>query len=356
MKKENVVVRLLARLGAFSLAVAAVLSGAAASAQDASLKSPEELAALLKARIKAEWDIPDVLPDRVLACEQRAHKYVIFKTNADWNDPDAIVWEWVPSDALPADQAKWFGAPSECKPALGGKAILAAASGGGVALVRISDKKILFYGLAGGNTHSIAMFPDGNFVSASSTGKYLALFATKGNPAVDESAEPVEPTPVASKIEFPDAHGVVWDAKRQILWAHGGRFIVGYEYAGSKEAPELKEIFRLDVAGTTATDGHDLIPAPGYDALMTTGRGINVFDPETRTVVSVSKVSSIKSISLSGNGATLVQRAEEEWWSDKIYFEDAKDTQVGQYNGARFYKARWFLPNTFSEPDANVAE
>ena len=75
---------------------------------------------------------------------------------------------------------------------------------------------------------------------------------------------------------------------------------------------------------------------------MTTGKGINVFDPETRTFETVANMSGIKSVSLSPEGVTLMQRADEEWWSDKIYFGDANDTVVGQRDGARFYKARWF--------------
>ena len=318
-----------------AVVVIAVLTAALVSSAYGQEKSAEELATALKARFGAEWEIPATLPEKVVACEQTTHKVMIFKTGADWNDPESVVWEWAPYEALPEDQAKWFNHVDECKPALDCSAILVTASSGGAAMVRLSDKKILFLGRPGGNTHSIALLPDGNIVTASSTGKILCLFV------VGEESDEVKVTPVFKKYELDGGHGVVWDAKRKLLWALGSHDLVGYEYVGTKDAPELKEVARVKLTGTQV-NGHDLYPAPGYDALMTTGKGINVFDPETRTFTTVAQMPGIKSVSLSPEGVTLMQRADEEWWSDKIYFGAANDPVVGPRDGARFAKARWF--------------
>ena len=85
------------------------------------------------------------------------------------------------------------------------------------------------------------------------------------------------------------------------------------------------------------------------DALMTTGAGINVFDPNSHKFYSVSPMKKVKSISLSPEGTLLMQRAVVEWWSETIFYGDDKNSAVGTYKDARFYKARWFTPNTFSD-------
>ncbi len=329
--------------------VAFVASASFAIADDgAALKSASELVELMRSRIGVDFDKPETFAADVLTAEQRDVKAIVFKSGTDWNAPEGIRWEWDSKTApeLNDAQRRSFGAISECKPAFGTDCVLIAASGGGVALVRVADKKVLFYGFAGGNTHSAALFPDGNVVAASSTGGYLSLFATPENMLTDGFQDA---SPLVKKIPLKDAHGVVWDAKRKTLWALGGYEIVGYEYVGTKENPDLKEIYRAELQGA-AIGGHDLYPAPGYDALTTTGKGVSVFDPTTREFTEVSKMRSVKSLSVSPEGLTLMQRAVVEWWSETIIFGDAQDSAVGTYSGAKFYKARWFVPNKFSEP------
>ncbi|MBQ9874725.1 MAG: hypothetical protein IJM30_09695 [Thermoguttaceae bacterium] len=317
----------------------------ASTCAGAELKSAEELANYLKSRIGESFEIPTTFSCDVLTAEQRDTKAIVFKSGADWNKPESIVWEWAPLEALPENRGKWFAHISEVKPSEGLDEVLVAASSGGVARIRYSDKKVLFYGNAGGNTHSIAKLPDGNVATASSTGAYVGLFAV---PAENETEGAKEPTPILKKYELVGAHGVVWDAKRKILWALGYKYILGFEYVGTKEAPELKEVHRIETKGT-AGGGHDLYPAPGYDALMTTGAGVNVFDPENLKFYTVSPMKRVKSISLSPEGVPLMQRAVEEWWSETIFYGDDKDSAVGTYSGARFYKARWFAPNDWSD-------
>lgn len=324
------------------------------------LKSGAELAEALSAKIGKTFEIPTTFSRDVLTAEQRDAKIIVFKSGADWNDPASVVWEWNAADSpeIAPEERYWFGHPSECKSLRGGSCVLVAASGGGVALVRVADKRTLMFGLAGGNTHSAALLPNGVVVSASSTGAFLALFpATQGLSEIATGTKDIEnATPATgatepfAKIPFFDAHGVVWDQKRQTLWALGGEEIAGFEFVGTPEKPEFKEVFRKELEGV-AFGGHDLAPAPGFDALMTTGRGIAVFDPETREFFPVVKMRSVKSLSVSPEGVPLMQRAVEEWWSETIFFGDANDSAVGTLDGAKFYKARWFQSDAFCEPE-----
>jgi len=310
------------------------------------LKSAQDLVELLKSRVGVDYPIPESVPYDVLACEQRDSKIVLYRAGADWNEKSAVVWEWDPKESFPEEEAKSFGHVDECKPARGTSLVLICSSGGGAAIVRFADKKVLFFARPNGNTHSIELLPDGNVVTASSTGAYVALFAAPDFETVGETAEK---TPIARKYPLEGGHGVVWDAKRELLWALGSKEIVGYEYVGEKSKPELKEKYRIELKGT-AVGGHDFYPAPGFDAIMTTGRGVNVFDPETRAVTSVANMNQIKSISLTPDGVLMIQRAAVEWWNESLLYGDASGAVVGTNSGARFYKARWFIPNEFREP------
>ena len=320
------------------------------SSDGAQLKSAGELVELLTARLGADYEIPTQIPYNVIACDQNNAKIVIFKTDEDWNKPESILWKWDTRENVSEEFGKTFAHVDECKPARGTDLVLVTSSYGGIAVVRVEDKKVIFYGLPRGNTHSIALLPDGNVVSISSTGAFIALFATTiGTP--DEGKVDVPPiTPIHKKYELEGGHGLVWDAKRNLLWALGSKEIVAYRYNGDKTNPELIEQARQKLEGA-AYGGHDLYPAPGYDALMTTGRGVSVFDPDAMTFTTVWKRPGVKSVSITPDGAAaLVQLPNEEWWNESLYYGDAKETVVGTSDGARFYKARWFVKNEFSEP------
>ncbi|MBQ3454774.1 MAG: hypothetical protein IJG25_07895, partial [Thermoguttaceae bacterium] len=75
-----------------------------------------------------------------------------------------------------------------------------------------------------------------------------------------------------------------------------------------------------------------------------------IFDPATRAIEKVSGHKHIKSISIDPGGAVIVMIPVEQWWSDTISYFAPGEPAVGTYPKAKFYKARWWMPNSFSEP------
>ena len=326
----------------FSAMLLLFAAAAAFSASGARLAGMPEAAGHFKEYIAAA---PTGEHPAVITAEQNGTSAILLRADGDWSDPASILWQWIPSQAseLTAQQAKWFANISDVKPVMGGTALLTVASGGGVALVRMEDKKVLFLGFAGGNTHSAALLPDGNIVSASSTGAFLRLFVRSDDPSVVAEV---------THKDYPltDAHGVVWDPAREILWAVGEKTVAGYRYQGTKEDPELEALYSIDFP-EGLIGGHDLYPMPGEDVLLfTTNTGVGIFDPATRAIEKVSGHKHIKSISIDPGGAVIVMIPVEQWWSDTISYFAPGEPAVGTYPKAKFYKARWWMPNSFSEP------
>jgi len=345
-------------VGSWSVGASAFAGEESASAGSNAqpLKSAAELADVLRAKLGKPFEIPAQTGLDVLGAEQKNPRAVIFKADSDWNDPASIRWYWSAAEApeVAPEHRRWFNAVCECKPAYGDRCVLLTASGNGVALVRRADKKTLFYGLAPGNPHSAAVLPDGNIVAISSTGAKVRLYALSEEASGPDAPGATGPTPVAAEYELRGGHGVVWDAKRRVLWALGNDEIVEYEYVGTKAKPELKEIWRGKLTGL-ARGGHDLYAAPGFDALVSTGAGICVFDPVKREFYDVYKRVApnrhgVKSVSLTPNGSLpMILLPVEEWWTPSPTWGNDVETPVGTLDGARFYKARWWVADDFSE-------
>jgi hypothetical protein len=273
----------------------------------------------------------------LLLAEQSQHRIAIADV-----DKQQIIWEWsaASSPFIKPAHKKWFDHPDDVKPVYDGKYILITASGGGVALIRIADKKPVFYAYAGGNPHSAEVLSDGNIVSASSTGNFLTLFTV--DTTVD--AEQVK----KNKMYVAFGHNVVWDAKNELLWTAAMDHMLSYRYNNNCDDPAL---IRQDSIQLPGTDAHDLFPGYGTRQLwLTNTTNVYRFDVATKKVLTAEvPQKNIKSVSSGPAGfPTIMILPKERWWTDEV--TDTKGQTVFQQSGLKIYKARWLLKNHFSYP------
>src|SRR5690606_30316582 len=89
-----------------------------------------------------ETEVPSLADSKrpILICEQSQGRVIIVDSASQ-----GLMWEWKAAEALPASEAKWFSEIDEAKPVYNKKYVLLTASSGGAALVRVADKKIMFY-------------------------------------------------------------------------------------------------------------------------------------------------------------------------------------------------------------------
>lgn len=249
---------------------------------------------------------------------------------------DSIEWEWLPAnqpDIQPA-HAKWFDNMSDAKPLNNGKYILACASGGGVALIRVADKKTLFYAYAGGNTHSVELLPDGNIISASSTGNFMRVFVYNTQEYPDNIAY--------KDFYLFDGHNIVWNNTAKQLYTVSGNQFKTYRYNFNTADPELTVIDSLTMPDK---DAHDLYWSFDHRFLWSsTGSSIfkihmpgkKIEKPEAQVI------NNIKSISSGPDGyPTIIIQPKESWWTDEVL--DINGKTIFKQKGLRIYKARWLL-------------
>lgn len=238
------------------------------------------------------------------------------------------LWCWNAQEAadIPEEARRDFHHMDECKPIKNGAEILVCASNGGCALIDRSTKRVLWRARAR-NAHSLAMLPHEHAVVASSlTGDHLEVFDLKGG------ASPVFKTPLHS------AHGVVWDAQRQCLWALGFDELRAYILSEAKNETltlQLKSSHKLPDA-----DGHDLRAVPGcQDLILTTAHGVYLFDRERaafRLHPLLGAELNVKSVdSHPGSGRIVLGQ----WATSLRLFQPIG--RVDFRGRARPYKARW---------------
>ena len=261
-----------------------------------------------------------------------------------------IEWSWSveETDLLPAAKAR-FALLDEVKPVYGGKYLLITATRGAVAIIRISDKKLMFYAFPMGYPHSAEILPDGNVIVACSddgtaAGNALKLFAVDTVRVYSEQC--------LLEVDNDFAHNVVWDRESEVLWSTANDVLNAWTYRreGGSYILSVKETYKLP-----DDQAHELFPVYGFRQLwLTTHYGIYKFDVKNHifTKLNASTNTNIKCVSSgSAEFETILIYPTEQYWTDRII--DTGGRMVFSKPGAHFYKARWMLENSFSYPEDN---
>ena len=198
--------------------------------------------------------ITDQKNSRIIVCDL---------AEEDWENDNAVVWEYQDQSCSSAAGIKFrYSEYWE-------EDVVIYCWHGGAAIVSYETKEVLFRTTnVGGNPHSVELLPDGHFIVASSTDNDVRIFPL----ASGEKG-------YSHKIEYPNAHGVLWDPKYEVVWMVGKNLLSAFMIGGTEDEPKF--IPMTDMVYHTSKSGmHDLAPCYGDpDALFVTcSAGILKFD------------------------------------------------------------------------------
>lgn len=264
---------------------------------------------------------------------------LINPAEADWSatNPKALVWKWNPGDS--GIDSTGFGLPTEVKlrtvPAWGkGQWLAVSDSHGLIGVVSYPTKKMKWHIDAGksSNVHGIEILPNGNVAAAASTGNWVRVYTASQGATSTGYAQ----------FDFQDAHNVLWDTKRQTLWAVGGKDLIELKIGGTKDVPKIEEIMRIPLP---TNGGHDLSPADDDDSMyVTTVKQVYVFHKKDRSFTLLQGTPNIKSINRNPRTGQLMETTphasckEDTWCTDVIDLLNPAGKR--ERAGAAVYRAR----------------
>ena len=119
---------------------------------------------------------------------------------------------------------------------------------------------------AANNPHSIELMPNGVIAIASSTGGEVRFFTTD---------KKTSRTP-AAKVTLEDAHGVLWDDEKQVLWAIGRTVLAAYRV--TLDGTKVTVTEDTSLRATIPSDwSHDLAPVYGNTDALWISTGSHVY-------------------------------------------------------------------------------
>ena len=245
-----------------------------------------------------------------------------------------IIWNWdahLAQDLPEEYRSRKFNSVDDCKAVNNGEQILVSSSSGAIAIVNRHDKKVVFYADVP-NAHSIELLPGNKIIAAASThekGNKLMMFDIKN------------PDEVVYSDSLYSAHGVVWDAKRESLFA------LGYDVLRKYKMENEVKLGLVEEWKIPGISGHDLQMAPdGNKLFITEHTGAWVFDLENKEFSKIDKfpdAENMKSINQNKSGQFVYTVPEESWWTYHVRFHNPSGFL--SFPEMRVYKARWFEGN-----------
>ncbi len=249
---------------------------------------------------------------------------------------DTRLWSWRAKDRpeIPEALRGTFSTTDECKPADGGRRMLVCSSGGGCALLEMPSGKALWWARVT-NAHSIESLPDNGIAVAASVG------GTGNKVVFFDAAVPEKPV---AEIALPSAHGLVWDAGRNGLWALGFKELLFLTLPRDAAPLAYRVASRHPLPDE---DGHDLRPVPGSaELILSTHSHVFRFHRDTREFRKDPDLGDrveVKGIDIHPvSGRTLVVQASGgNWWATHV--EQLHPAARISPAKAKIYKARWHV-------------
>ncbi len=294
--------------------------------------------------------------EMVAGADQRDNKVVVFHQNSgDWNQDDAVVWQWKPTSAKGFTGINTYTNVSDAKlrysEFYGGYVVITTSSGGFVGIVDYKTQEKLYSRDTKNenNSHSVELLPGGNLAVASSTGNSVTIYASSQGDGSGYYA----------RCTLEDAHGLTWDPDLQVLWALGGKKLVAYEVSGTEEEPTLN--LREDmVFDLPSSGGHDLYPVYGDNDRLWVTTVEDVYQFNTRTgefstafdaygTISAANIKAVGNQPYSGTIVRAIPNGTQTTWNTntvELFIPDGKGSYTSEtrvHSRDAYYKARvWY--------------
>ena len=243
------------------------------------------------------------------------------------------VWRWDKDDPqanLPKRYDQLMRNVDECKFVDNNTKMLLTASGDGMMLIDIETKAILSYAHVP-MAHSADLLPGNRIAVALSTHK-------KGNAL--EIYDIDTPEKVVFRDSLYSGHGVVWNEKRQRLYALGYKELREYELVNwDTDQPSLRQVKMWEIP---MKSGHDLSPVDKDRMLVSAHEGVMWFDinkEEFSPFEPLRDVENVKSVNYDPKtGKLIYTKGEIKWWTHHIYQENPN--KVITMDSLNVYKVR----------------